>query len=107
MSGYSHSAGYSAKENGFAVGDAGEEIPVIDEQGRLARVFVSAEQTGNGSAQSIPHGLGVVPSGVLIVPTDTAPTTAGDYTAVEGTHTSTNVVVTVTNGKKYKVFAFV
>ena len=72
-----------------------------------AKAFVSAEQIGNGTAQSIAHGLGVIPAAVLIVPTDTAPATIGDYTAVEGTHTSTNVVVTVTSGKKYKVMAWV
>lgn len=71
-----------------------------------AAVFVSAEITGNGSAQSTAHGLGATPAGVLIVPTDTAPATAGQYTAVEGTHTGTNVVVTVTTGKKYKIFAW-
>lgn len=71
-----------------------------------AAAFVSTEQTGNGSAQNVAHGLGATPSGVLIVPTDTAPSTTGDYTAVEGAHDSTNVVVTVTTGKKYKVFAW-
>lgn len=70
------------------------------------KMFVSTEQTGNGSAQSIAHGLGVVPSAVLVIPTDVAPATTGQYTAAEGTHTSTNVVVTVTSGKKYKVVAF-
>lgn len=68
-------------------------------------IFVSTEQTGNGSAQNVAHGLGVVPRYVLIVPTDTAPATTGAYTLTEGTHTSTNVVATVTNGKKYKVLA--
>lgn len=68
-------------------------------------LFVSTEQTGNGSAQNIAHGLGAVPSKVLIVPTDTAPATTGVYTATEGAHDSTNVVVTVTSGKKYKVLA--
>ena len=71
-----------------------------------AAVFISTEQTGNGSAQNVAHGLGATPAGVLIVPTDTAPATTGAYTVTEGTHTSTNVVVTVTSGKKYKVFAW-
>jgi hypothetical protein len=71
-----------------------------------AAVFVSTEQTGTGSAQNVAHGLAAVPAGVLIVPTDTAPATVGVYTAVEGTHTTTNVVVTVTSGKKFKVFAW-
>ena len=72
-----------------------------------AKTFVSTEQTGDGTAQSIAHGLGATPAAVLIVPTDTTPATTGAYTAAEGTHTSTNVVVTVTSGKKYKVMAWV
>ena len=69
-------------------------------------MFVSAEQTGTGSAQNIAHGLGATPSAVLVVPTDTAPATTGDYTATEGSHDATNVVVTVTASKKFKVWAF-
>lgn len=71
-----------------------------------AKVFVSTEQTGTGSAQNIAHGLALVPAAVLIVPTDTSPATVGVYTAVEGAHTTTNVVVTVTLSKKFKVFAW-
>jgi hypothetical protein len=71
-----------------------------------AKTFVSTEQTGNGSAQSIAHGLGAVPSAILVIPTDLTAVTVGQYSAVEGTHTSTNVVVTVTSGKKYKVLAW-
>lgn len=75
-------------------------------EGAIGRVvFISAEQTGTGAAQSIAHGMGVVPRAVLIVPTDTAPATVGVYTATEGAHDATNVVVTVTSGKKYKVAA--
>lgn len=68
-------------------------------------IFVSTEQTGTGSAQNVAHGLGVAPSKVLVAPTDTSPATAGVYTVTEGTHTTTNVVVTVTSGKKFKVLA--
>lgn len=68
--------------------------------------FQSAEQTGNGAAQNIAHGLGRVPSFVVVVPTDTAPATAGVYTMTEGSHDATNVVVTVTSGKKYIVLAW-
>ena len=67
--------------------------------------FVSAEQTGTGSAQNIAHGLGVVPALVMVAPTDTAPATVGVYTVTEGTHDATNVIVTCTSGKKYKVLA--
>ncbi len=68
--------------------------------------FKSTELTGNGSAQSTAHGLGQTPSVVIIVPTDTAPVTTGAYTVTEGAHDATNVIATVTNGKKYRIFAF-
>jgi predicted RecA/RadA family phage recombinase len=70
------------------------------------KFFLSAEQTGTGASQNIAHGLGVVPELIVVYPTDTAPATTGAYTMTEGAHTSTNVVVTVTSGKKFKVFAF-
>jgi predicted RecA/RadA family phage recombinase len=68
-------------------------------------LFQSTEQTGTGSAQNIAHGLGVIPGLILYYPTDLAPATAGVFTVVEGTHTTTNVVLTVTTGKKFKVVA--
>jgi len=70
------------------------------------RVFVSAEQTGNGSAQNVAHGLGVTPTAVVAIPTDLTASTVGQYAAVAGTHDATNCVWTVTNGKKYVVIAF-
>jgi hypothetical protein len=69
-------------------------------------VFKSTEQTGTSSNQNIAHGLGVTPGLVMVFPTDTNVTTTGDYIVTEGTHTTTNVVVTVTTGKKFKVVAF-
>ena len=72
----------------------------------LQPIFVSTEQTGTGAAQNIAHGLGVVPSFVFVAPTDLTPATVGSYSVVEGVHTNTNVVVTVTTGKKFKVIAF-
>lgn len=69
--------------------------------------FISTEQTGTGSAQNIAHGLGVVPSKVFVAPTDLTPATVGQYVVTEGTHTTTNVVVTVTTSKKFKVIAWV
>ena len=47
------------------------------------------------------YGLSAAPTRVLIATT----AVSGNYTIVEGTHTSTNVVVTVSNGIKYKVWA--
>jgi predicted RecA/RadA family phage recombinase len=84
-------------------GDATARV-LLNESG-LGRSFISAEQTGTGSPQNIAHGLGVIPTGVLVAPTDTAPSTTGAYTVTEGTHTTTNVVVTVTLNKKFKVMA--
>ena len=69
-----------------------------------AKVFVSTEQTGNASAQNVAHGLGATPTAVLIAITEFGAAVAVDV--AEGTHTATNVVVTVTNAVKYKVFAW-
>lgn len=69
-------------------------------------MFVSTEQTGTGSSQNIAHGLGVTPTVIFAAPTDTSPSTVGVYTVTEGSHTSTNVVLTVTSGKKFKVMAW-
>ncbi len=70
-------------------------------------LFISTEQTGTGSAQNIAHGLGATPTYVFVSPTDTSPATTGQFTITEGTHTSTNVVITCTSGKKYKVLAII
>jgi len=72
----------------------------------LYAIFTSTEQTGTGSAQNIAHGMARPPVHVLVIPTDTAPATIGQYTATEGAHDATNVIVTVTSGKKYKILAF-
>jgi hypothetical protein len=69
-----------------------------------AAVFVSTEQTGNGAQQSVAHGLAAAPAGVLIAVTED-PAGSG-FDVAEGTHTATNVLVTVTTGVKYKVFAW-
>jgi hypothetical protein len=69
-------------------------------------VFKSTEQTGTGSTQNIAHGLGATPGLVMVYPTDTNVATTGNYVVTEGSHTNTNVVVTVTSGKKYRVVAF-
>ena len=68
-----------------------------------ASVFLSTEQTGNGSAQNVAHGLGTTPALVFAIPSDA---TGGAFTVAYGTHTSTNAIVTVTNGEKYRVVAF-
>ena len=67
--------------------------------------FLSAEQTGNGSAQNVAHGLGKIPEKVLVMLTG-GPASWAACSIVEGTHTDTNVVVTVTANFKYRVQAF-
>jgi hypothetical protein len=67
--------------------------------------FLSVVETGTGASQNIAHGLGAVPAGVLVSCTDNSGC-ADVFTVAEGTHTSTNVVVTVTSGAKFKVLAW-
>ncbi len=75
-----------------------------------AAVFASTEQTATGAAQNVAHGLGAVPALVLVIPTEghdgagAAGTQMPDI--AEGAHDATNVVVTVSNGAKFKVFAW-
>lgn len=68
-----------------------------------AKVFFSTEQTGNANPQNVAHGLGVVPAGVLVIPSD-CPDSA--WALAQGAHDATNVVVTATNLLKYYVFAW-
>ncbi len=66
--------------------------------------FQSAVRTGTGSQETIAHGLGVAPTMVLVSVYDTTETST--YTITEGTHTTTNLLVTVTADIQYKVVAF-
>lgn len=78
-------------------------IKSIDEtlQSAPDKIFQSPEQTGNGSAQAIAHGLGVEPS-VVIVFFSSIPEGGASYTYTKG---SANVNVTATTGAKYFVVA--
>lgn len=75
-----------------------------------AKASVSAQQTATGAAQNVAHGLAVVPAAVLVVPVaghDGAGGAGVEMPVItEGAHTSTNVVVTVTAGAKFKVLAW-
>jgi hypothetical protein len=94
---------------------AGQALYVGTTAGRLAAfknaatsvngVFFSAVQTGTGAAQNIAHGLGVVPDLVFAIPEDLNVATIGAYTVVNGAHTSTNAIFTVTLSKTYRVVA--
>jgi len=69
------------------------------------KIFVSAVLVGTGSAQTFSHGLGATPSKTLIGIINFGASVAVDI--IEGTHTSTNCVVTCTTGVKYKIWAMV
>lgn len=102
---------------GFALGaiaggqTANINVKVMSHGGALSgqsgagALFLSAEVTGTGSAQNVAHGLGVVPSKVLVSFTELAAGLAAGADVAEGTHTTTNVVLTVTSGLKFKVLA--
>lgn len=63
--------------------------------------FTSLGLTGDGSEQSIAHGLGLGAPDVVIVQVRDSSTA----TYIQGTHTGSVIKVTVTNGKTYDVFA--
>jgi len=69
------------------------------------KIFVSADLVGTGSAQTFAHGLGATPTKTIIGVINFGASVAVDI--VEGTHTSTNCVVTCTSGVKYKILAMV
>lgn len=71
-----------------------------------ASVFTSTEQTGTGASQNVAHGFGTTPKAVVIYPSTLDVALAAGYVVTPGTHTSTNVVVTVTSGRKFIVVAF-
>lgn len=75
-----------------------------------ALVFMSTQQTATGSAQNVAHGLAAAPTIVttsIEVGHDGAGATGDKVpTITQGTHTSTNVVITVTAGAKFRVFAW-
>lgn len=67
-------------------------------------LFMSTEQTGTGSPQNVAHGLGAAPSVVFVSFTEFNGDD-GAHDIAEGTHTATNIVLTVTSGAKFKVLA--
>lgn len=92
---------------------AGDKIPLMAlmelsstgvPQNLSSGKYQSAVRTATGSAETIAHGLGVAPSVVLISVYDLNGQAAA--VLVEGSHTSTNLIVTVSASVKYKVIAF-
>lgn len=67
--------------------------------------FISNEQTADGMAQDIAHGLGVDPAAVLVVPSSNAGLMDAEFDIAYVTD-ETNVTVTATNGLTYYVMAW-
>lgn len=83
--------------------DAASRLPLANRP----PIFVSAEITGNGAAQSTPHSLGATPRAVIVSVSE-LPDAAAEtgFDVAEGVHDATNAIVTVTNTVKYKIIAF-
>ena len=69
-------------------------------------IFISNEQTGTGVPQNIAHDLGRTPTKVFVSITDTNAAGGSTYSVVEGIHTSTEFIVTVSTDIKFKIMAF-
>lgn len=84
--------------------DAVTNIKILNStvQSEKISYFKSTEQTGNGSEQSIAHGLARTPGLVIITPSAVASATD---TFVTGTADGTNVKATVSTGAKYYFIA--
>ncbi len=86
-------------------GDATVQIKLAG-QAQESDKFVSATETGTGVQQSIPHGLGVIPSQVMLALVGgpaayTQPSLTQSLAA-----DATNVYITATTGWEYQVFAW-
>ena len=68
-------------------------------------LFLSTEQTGTGSAQNVAHGFGTVPTAAVAILSELPADLAAGADVAYGTHTTTNVVLTVTSGIKFFVLA--
>ncbi|MDR3572867.1 MAG: hypothetical protein P4L50_03315 [Anaerolineaceae bacterium] len=86
--------------------DSNTPLTALNLSTSVLKMFVSTVQTGTGASQNIAHGLGVVPLFVVVIPVDLSPATVGQFTVTEQAHDSTNVKVTVTTSKTFKVIAF-
>ena len=71
--------------------------------------FQSTQQTGTGTQQTIAHGLGVVPSKVIVeidyIPALPDVATQPTTFITQGTHTRAAVLITALSGLKYRVLA--
>ena len=75
---------------------------VVSIKGQGLFTYFSPETTGDGTEQEFVHSLGRTPDNAFAIPSDL---TGGPYTVVYGTHDSTKLRATVTNGEKYRMVA--
>jgi len=71
-----------------------------------ASCFQSAQLTGTGTPQTIPHGLAAVPSKVRVYLVGSPPVTYVGCTIIEGIHNATNLYIQCTFGWVYQVEAY-
>lgn len=99
---------FEGQENITEGNRKGNDLILAELLNQKKSVFISAEQTGTGADQNIAHDLvdeagnAVVPSAVFASITDD---NNAAFAIVEGTHTSSNIVMNVTLNAKYKVLA--
>ena len=90
------------------IGGGAGQIPPSEEVHPLS-AFRSGDIAATGGAVSTAHGLGRVPTMVLVIPVagNNGMGAAGTQatTVTQGTHTSTNVVWTGTNGGMVRIYA--
>ena len=68
------------------------------------KLFMSTEREATGAEETIAHGLGKTPVGVMVVPTDVVDNE--DFIVTEGSHTARSLLIQVQEtGVKYKVMA--
>jgi hypothetical protein len=82
-----------------------DDIKLNEEFQNKKLIFSSGVVMATGSAQTISHGLGVIPSHVIFAAVDTT-SVAGSYFIVEGAHDATDIKFTATLAVRVKILAF-
>lgn len=83
-----------------------QSLPRAGVTAAQANAGLSVEQTGTGAEQAIAHGRTGTPQIVFVVWSDLTPATVGQAAYTLGVQDATLSRVTVTNGKKYRLFTW-
>jgi hypothetical protein len=103
-SNFSQGGGFNMANTLVSFPQGGQSMDIATGGRITGGTFLSTDQTATGGEQQIPHGLGVIPSIVLVIPTNTTPVT-GEYLIVY-TKDDTNINVTATADLVYVVYAW-